>query len=366
MHARQKYLKTIQPDEQLPQIDDAEIVVVIPAFAEGDISEVLQSVQRALPDAWTIVVVNDSSTEHLRSNEITAEICTEFPNTIAIDRYTTPFVGGVGAARRVGMDNALWLSRRLDDAWIVSLDADTTIDGDYASALRSAESPAVLCRYRHPLTNDAIVHYETWMRLHELALSHASSPFAFSALGSRFAVRHSAYCAVSGMPRRQAGEDFHFLNKVVKTFGASGIERVSVVVSPSDRASERVPFGTGPSVSQNAVSHRDMPSFQIFEELRIAYASIREEQSYDGPFADFARSLKGHEIIEGLKGAHDFETRFFQIWDGVAEIRYIHERETKLGRQSFDAFTQQLLGRQTESPLERLQLLRTFNGTLEA
>jgi len=55
-----------------------------------------------------------------------------------------------------------------------------------------------------------------------------------------------AYAAVSGMNRRQAGEDFYFLQQLAKT---GVVERIpGTTVHPSPRASHRAPFGTGARV----------------------------------------------------------------------------------------------------------------------
>jgi len=48
------------------------------------------------------------------------------------------------------------------------------------------------------------------------------------------------------MPPRQGGEDFYFLQKAVKMHPV--IEVKEVIVFPSPRISNRVPFGTGPAV----------------------------------------------------------------------------------------------------------------------
>jgi hypothetical protein len=53
---------------------------------------------------------------------------------------------------------------------------------------------------------------------------------------------------IGGMNNRSAGEDFYFLQQLARTVG---VEQLSgTVVHPSPRASHRVPFGTGRSVTR--------------------------------------------------------------------------------------------------------------------
>jgi hypothetical protein len=60
------------------------------------------------------------------------------------------------------------------------------------------------------------------------------------------AVRAWAYVKQGGMNRRQAGEDFYFLQKI--SWLGQVTELTSVTVHPSPRLSDRVPFGTGRAV----------------------------------------------------------------------------------------------------------------------
>jgi hypothetical protein len=86
------------------------------------------------------------------------------------------------------------------------------------------------------------------MRYYRNALKYAGFPHAMYTIGSCFAVLASAYIAVGGMNRRQAGEDFYFLHKLVQYGNVGNI--VSTKVYPSSRISDRVPFGTGPALKR--------------------------------------------------------------------------------------------------------------------
>ena len=162
---------------------------------------------------------------------------------------------GVGLARKIGMDHALAILResRSPVRLVLSLDADTRVEPGYLPALRrwfeERNTWAGVTSYAHPLEGTeraAILCYELYLRYHVLGLRYARSPYAFHAIGSTIACRAEAYAAVSGMNRRQGGEDFYFLQQLAKTGGVEEI--TSTTVFPSPRPSERVPFGTGPRV----------------------------------------------------------------------------------------------------------------------
>lgn len=163
--------------------------------------------------------------------------------------------GGVGTARKIGMDAALEVLAASGDAGsgaILCLDADTLVDQNYLAAFAghfaATGDPAAVAAYAHRLPVDpalqkAICVYEIFLRAYVLGLSLAGSPYAFHAIGSTMACTAEGYTAVRGMNRRVAAEDFHFLNKLAK-IGAVGVVTATTVF-PSARISHRVPFGTG-------------------------------------------------------------------------------------------------------------------------
>jgi len=167
--------------------------------------------------------------------------------------------GGVGMARKIGMDAALMLLGKertgLDGRIMVCLDADTLVEENYLAAVRNhfaaAKDCAAVARYAHRMPSDpglaaAICGYEIFLRAYVIGLSFAGSPYAFHSIGSTMACTAQAYVDVRGMNRRKAAEDFHFLNKLAK-IGCVGVIGATTVF-PSPRESARVPFGTGRSM----------------------------------------------------------------------------------------------------------------------
>ena len=162
--------------------------------------------------------------------------------------------GGVGAARKMGMDAALRLFDYTIDGrkLLFSLDADTIVADNYLEAVRSfflherAEAAVVTYVHQRPATARlrlAISTYEIFLRYYALGLRYAGSPYSFHTIGSTMICTADAYVAVGGMNRRDGAEDFYFLNKLAKF---TRIGRISTTaVYPSARPSWRVPFGTG-------------------------------------------------------------------------------------------------------------------------
>ena len=73
-------------------------------------------------------------------------------------------------------------------------------------------------------------------------MKYSNLPYSFHTIGSAFALTASAYTRQGGMNRRKAGEDFYFINKLIKGEIFGEINDTKVI--PSPRISDRVPFGT--------------------------------------------------------------------------------------------------------------------------
>ncbi|MFA5323112.1 MAG: hypothetical protein WC373_10620 [Smithella sp.] len=171
-----------------------------------------------------------------------------------IPRHT----GGVGMARKIGMDMALRLLKKSSASGniISSLDADTLVQNNYLSAIRNHFTPVgktAIVAYEHQMPSDdlqqaAICCYEIFLRYWILGLRYANSACAFHSVGSTISVATEAYLAVRGMNKLEAGEDFYFLNKLAKIGSIDYIR--DTCVYPSARSSFRVPFGTGKRIQK--------------------------------------------------------------------------------------------------------------------
>jgi len=170
-----------------------------------------------------------------------------------------PVEGGVGLARKIGMDLSLAV---LDDkgartGLLLSLDADTLVEPSYLHEIRNyfrrKKALAAVVSYAHRSSPDApvadaIACYESFLRYYLIGLRYARSPYAFHTIGSTIVSSARGYAMVRGMPKRLAGEDFYFLNKLTKISPVGVI--CGTTVFPSPRISLRTPFGTGNQVER--------------------------------------------------------------------------------------------------------------------
>ncbi|HCS26174.1 MAG TPA: hypothetical protein DIW43_01890 [Spongiibacteraceae bacterium] len=165
-----------------------------------------------------------------------------------------PAKQGVGLARKIGADIACQLlsTGHLRSPWLACTDADARLPDDYWHALHRQTDPASACVFpfshrRRPPTADAIARYELHMLYYVAGLRFAGSPYAWPTIGSCIAFDADAYTQVRGYPKKAGGEDFYLLNKLAKLTGVRHLSGPQV--SLSARVSDRVPFGTGPALS---------------------------------------------------------------------------------------------------------------------
>lgn len=251
---------------------DTRHAVVIPALGEypglfDTLHDLAANPEALRDDTLVIVVVNNRAAEQCAPTDREANRQTladlvssslrEALHLCWVDASAPgnelPPKDGVGLARKIGLDHAL--TRTNDDAALVCLDADTRVAPDYLAAIAEhfaqSYAHAAVLDYAHPLDGpDAriIADYEIYLRTHEARLAAARSPYAYTAIGSAMACAAAAYVQVGGMNRRQAGEDFYFLQELAKV---GRIDRIQgTTLRPSPRPSHRVPFGTGRRVAQ--------------------------------------------------------------------------------------------------------------------
>ena len=105
----------------------------------------------------------------------------------------------------------------------------------------------------------------------------------FILLVQRLAVKALPYIKAGGMNRRQAGEDFYFIQKLVPAGGYFSLN--STTVYPSPRPSFRVPFGTGASISKlNESGEPVLLTYNIsaFNELKLFFGKAEDYYKLTG------------------------------------------------------------------------------------
>ncbi|RMG92461.1 MAG: glycosyltransferase family 2 protein [Zetaproteobacteria bacterium] len=371
MHELKRYIERARivpriPDEPARRLG---MVVVVPCRQEPDLIALLDHLQNMKrPDAHVevVLVLNHEqgvAEEVARAHRRDALMVRAWDREYGSEGFRAhvieafdlpPKYAGVGLARKLGMDEAVYRFVRCGqpNGIIASLDADCRVDDDYLLALPSAfhshRAHAVVLPYAHDLRqvvderhHRAMVFYELFLRYVELGWRWAMLPYAFTSIGSCFAVRADAYARHHGMNRRKAGEDFYFLHKLAR-------ERPLIMLSsprvyPSSRMSSRTPFGTGQAVRDWYLGGDDAwpvapPS--VFDELREL--GLHAGELFHMPLRAWldlrSRPLSIFLLQAGLESAVDemrrhaaspetFRRRFFVWFDGLKAWRYVQHAE---------------------------------------
>lgn len=254
---------------------------------------------------------------------------------------------GVGLARKLGGDlaAALWARGQLQCPLVASSDADVTLPSDYFDRLTEpvAESPASaawLWPYRHEPGGDAAldaatVLYEISLRYYVLGLASAGSCYAYQSVGSTLCVAAPAYLSVRGVPKREAAEDFHLLDKLAKV---GPLRRPGVTpVGIRARASERVPFGTGRrsrEIAEELAGGRDFHLYspRIFAALGAVLEGL-SEFAQSGDVASVEGAVQRHvpelaqpvsQVLQELGAPGTLASAASQAPIGPVLLRRIH------------------------------------------
>jgi len=368
------------------QADGFRAAIVIPALAEADsLPKTLHSLAKnpsvLLNQTLIIVVVNNRLTadpEQKAQNKLSLCWLEQRPcpqlNLAWVDAagsgFELPEKDGVGLARKIGFDLALAQLDWGTNPLLISLDADSLVDGNYLPMLFAhfERNPcgAAYLPFRHqagetPAQEAAIREYELYLRAYQFGLHWAGSPYAVISIGSALACRASAYVAAGGMKRRQAGEDFYFLQQLVKTDGVSPL--AGTLVQPAARYSTRVPFGTGRTLEARVEQGKSLYHFISADSFRVLKNWLAAVDTLHTEAAGIliAQAAQISPLLKSFLVAADF----FAVWQklqkqtsGVQFLRAWHDW--------FDGLkTRQLLTRleqeQAEQSSEILvsELLRT-------
>jgi hypothetical protein len=356
-------------DETTRAPADLGIVVVIPCYDEPDLLPVLESLWRCRRPRKAVEILlvmnaSESDDDDLRRRNqsaidaVHARWGTDDDPRFHIRTLNFPRLparhAGVGMARKIGMDEAVtrFLGARNPDGVIASLDADCTCDDDYLVALeshfrRDPDTRACTVYFEHPLSGSldddlyqAAASYELFLRYYRHGLQYAGTPYAHYTVGSCFAVRCDGYTRHGGMNRREAGEDFYFLNKLMGVGGVSVNNATRVV--PGARASTRTPFGTGralndrladpgsPWLTYNPLVFRDLGElvarvddyYDIPADGWRAHAPLSDVMER---FLDSRRVVSKHAQIRTHSASPaTFRKRFFQWFDGFMTLKFVH------------------------------------------
>lgn len=346
------------------------IIVVVPAYNEPGICKLLDSLILCHEPACKveiIIVVNapeNAEKESIENNKLTIKNIESwkkennncFFRLFAFIVESSVSGWGVGLARKTGMDEAVRRFNQLNkpDGIILNLDADCIVESNYfvsicSELLYKKDRTACSIYFEHPLSgNDFedkiykyISLYELHLRYYFQGLAFSGFPYVFHTVGSAIAVKALSYVKAGGMNRRQAGEDFYFIQKLVPAGGYFNLN--STVVYPSPRASSRVPFGTGASIGKLTGENSKTLltyNFLAFRELRLFFGmSEKFYQSNSDELSEYYKSFppgiksflvknewveKMTEIRNNTTNLLSYEKRFFGWFNMFKIVKYLN------------------------------------------
>jgi hypothetical protein len=355
---------------ETPALSSLSMIVMIPCLNEPEIIRTLESLWDCEPVTSTcevIVAVNDSESsrpEVKRFNQETFNQLMDWktkndrPGLTVHPLYASSVNAkhaGAGMARKIGMDEAI---RRLNslnrsEGVIISLDADCLVSSNYLKSIESYFSSdkshfAATINFSHRIAEmddsrqrTGIQLYEDYLRYYKQAHDYTGFPNSIYTIGSAFAIKAEAYVKQGGMNRRQAGEDFYFLNKLTH-LGLVG-EINDACVYPSARVSDRVPFGTGAAMTKWMSEDGDLAStynFEAFKDLKLLFDSVDglfriDKLNLEIKLAEWPASVQEYlavidfnaklqEINQNSSSLLSFRKRFFQFFDAFVIMRFLN------------------------------------------
>jgi hypothetical protein len=330
--------------------------IIIPAYREPYIIGTLQSIKNCTSiDVATEVLIHFNYPENdtdERKNETalqytsTKDWCSKNQSEllrffVLISPDLPEKFAGVGLARKLVMDLAILRLNQLDksNGLIFSLDADTIVPENYLSEIHSIykKKPQTNCfvfNFAHAVSGndyDAEVYraaalYELHLRYYKQILQSIGFPYYQFTIGSCFAVCASAYTKSGGMNKRKAGEDFYFLQKV---FMLGNIEFVrNVILQPSSRKSDRVPFGTGAAINKivgSETSEYNSYHPELFNALKQLFELLPDFYSGDRENIE-AKSCKLSLILKEFLEMNDYLKNIEQAKQNTASLQSFIKR----------------------------------------
>jgi hypothetical protein len=144
------------------------------------------------------------------------------------------------------------------------------------------------------------------------------------------------------MNKRQAGEDFYFLHKIIPLGGFSEINTTRVI--PSPRVSARVPFGTGASMEQFCRENTGILlsyNFEAFQDIKKFTENVPELFKCKPGFPSemiknflpvFQSFLRENNFFQAVEEANQYSTkpetfqkRFYTWFDAFRVIKYLNQ-----------------------------------------
>ena len=327
---------------------DLEMVVVIPAYKESQLGLAVHSLLACseVPcRVLLLIVINapeQSSLDDLNLNQRAYEEIKQIKDTdqinIQVGNIRLPQKkAGVGLARKIGLDEAArWFKKLNRSGILVCFDGDCRCSDTYLAAIYSAYKNqnlnAGILGYEHPLDLESgIIPYELGLRYYTDSLRYSGYPSVHQTLGSCITINSDHYCKHGGMNTKKAGEDFYFLNKIVRKPGFAEIHEA--LVYPAARTSDRVPFGTGRAlIGYQTNKEKILSAYNplIFEDIKTFIMGLPQiiqgkPSSLPEAIQEFLNSIDFYQKLEKLLKNSRHSTSFYkQFYDWFDYLSLIH------------------------------------------
>lgn len=265
---------------------------------------------------------------------------------------------GIGVARKLLMDHISKTANGNDI--IISMDADTIFNREYFESVSenlrlNPAASAISIPYYHRLTfnsglDRAMLRYEIYMRAFAINMWRIRSPYCFSALGSAIALPVWAYRLAGGITPKLSGEDFYFLQKIVKT--GRLLHFNSEIVYPAARLSDRVFFGTGPALVKGIEgdwSSYPVYNHQLFDEIAETYRLFRPLfiKDIETPLDKFLLRRFGELPWKALRQNFKSQSHFIRAChekiDGLRILQFLKESQLPNEKNSEIALSELML-----------------------
>lgn len=347
--------------------EDTEVAVIIPVFDDEDIFRTLDSLvacDRKEGGVAVVVIVNHGEQVADEVKERNRRLAEKLREDVVgrqrrglffqvVEAFDLPArTAGVGLARKLAMDAVAWwfYEHGRANGVMLSLDADTWVEANYTDAVlacfRQHAVAGVSIDYRHRLeecsgaAREAMAKYELYLRYYQGALAYTGHPYAYPCIGSAFAVRVKDYVAEGGMNKRQAGEDFYFLQKLISTGRYAFLQETTVY--PSARFSDRTPFGTGQTLRQIVEQGGGYPVYhwEAFRALKCFFDGLEclykqgdsavelflEKQALG--VREYWQRMDGNamlaEVNDNCASVGQFRKRFFDRFNAFRVLKYLN------------------------------------------
>ncbi len=361
----QSYLKKYQFNSYSLNCNNANkynCIIVIPVLSElNNITKLIDSFEsndeESYKDSLIIFVVNnlvDSNISIIEENNKTLIYLKKYVNN-SLNKLNIAFIdassngnglplkdGGVGLARKIGMDAALQRFNYNQNNLLICLDADCVIETNYFEVIEKYRKRGLKAGYipfRHiysPTEEErlAIACYEIFLNYYVAALKYSKSPFAFHSIGSTMVCSPEYYVKVQGMNKRKAAEDFYFMEKLAKVTNIEVIK--GTFVYPQGRTSWRVPFGTGQRVARyltHELNEYVLYDPKIFEILKLWNELFFDKNEFKADYYLDKAIQIDIKLFEFLKNA-----KFEDVWTKVIKSKNTPEQLFKQKKFFFDGF----------------------------